>query len=259
MNRRSRLVALTVKELREGRPIFIGAVVVTSAIALVLPMLYDTMVRQLAGIGSPDTWPPFLAEALELLRDFPTFLWSQWYAKTGLQVGSLAAIILGAGSLAREFETGTAQFLLSRPVTRAEVVAAKALAAGAHLAGMVVLSTAAALAGAALAGKSFPLTWALAFSVANLAGFWVVLGLATLASGITREVLKAAGLATAVAMLLSVPGLFRATRELSVFFWMRGGGFVAGTPFPWLAVVIMLGAATGLFFLVHRLVARTDV
>lgn len=259
MNRWSRLRALIFKELREGRPIFFGAALVTSVIALGLPLVYDTMVRQLTGVGSPEHWPTWLAEALGLIREFPTFLWSQWYAKTGLQVGSLAAIIFGAGTLAREFDSGTAQFLLSRPVTRGEVVAAKAIAAGTHLTGMVILSTTAALTGTALAGKSFPVSTALGLSAANLTGFWVVLGLAMLASGITREVLKAAGAAAVAAMLLSVPGLFQVTRELSLFHWMRGGGFIAGGPFPWAAVLLMAALSMGLFVLAHRLVARADV
>ena len=95
-----------------------------------------------------------------------------------------------------------------------------------------------------------PLAWA---------GALVVLSVGMLASVFSEDAVKA-GVAAAVACLvLAVPGWFRSTYRLSVFWHMKGLTLMAGQEFPWLSLLILLGVAFLVFWAGAVMATRRDV
>src|SRR5258706_3186304 len=67
-----------------------------------------------------------LAEAIELSRNFRSYVWSQWYRQNLLQMWALFAVLLGTGGLLSQASGGGALFTLSLPATRARLLGVRA-------------------------------------------------------------------------------------------------------------------------------------
>src|ERR1051325_11010294 len=68
-----------------------------------------------------------IREAAELQKTYRGFVWSQWFRQTPTQTGTLLAILLGSGGLLSQGSAGQL-FTLSLPVSRSELVRARASA-----------------------------------------------------------------------------------------------------------------------------------
>jgi|LFRM01.1.fsa_nt_gb ABC-2 type transport system permease protein len=211
--------ALLAKEIRENRVKLIIFLVLLGAVALSLPLIFEPAREFFQSI---DLSPYIDPQALNFISaSFESFAWSQWTAKNLSQVGTLAAIVFGMGAFSNELSYGTALFLLSKPVTRREIYTTKVVAGILLLAVSVLGSTLLLALVAAL--KGFDLDYG-AFFVANLiafAGLAVVYLGTVIFSVLIAEAVKAGVAAAFFWLLLSIPGYFAPTAELSIFYQIK--------------------------------------
>lgn len=189
------------KELREQwrtRRLLVLCIVFV-AFGIASPLLARYTPELLAGLAAEEgviieVPPPTAADAAE-----------QFVRNLG-QTGVLAAILLAMGAVAAEKERGTAAMWLTKPVTRAAFLAAKAAAIAAVLAvGML---------GAGIAGYAYT---AIVFEPTDAAGWAVTCGLLLLqmssyaaltflGSTLTRSPLAAAGIGIGALTIIAIVG-----------------------------------------------------
>lgn len=229
---------LTLRQLLgRGRTILIG-------LLALLPVLVAVVYR----LGSEDTRQQEWAASVLL---------------DGLVVSTLlplAALVYGTAVLGAEIEDGTAVYLLSKPVARSRIIAAKLLA-GWTVTTATVLAAALVAGAIALAGEPES-GILLGFGVGIVLGSLVYSALFVLLSVVTSRALIA-GLIYVFIWEGLVNGLFAGTRLLSVRHYMLGiaDAFVdlPASEFdaplgPWTALALMaaFGAVTT-WYAVHRL------
>ena len=159
------------------------------------------------------------------------------------QLGSLVAVIIGAGVIASEVRTGTAALILAKPLSRTQYVLTKATA---HF----LLTVAAALAGAVACAA----VTAVVFEVGPLGRFlaaigcWTVLAafliaIATLLSAALRSQMAAAAAAAAIAITVGALSQVPAVGDYApVGLWSAAGAILTGEPAR-LAVPIVTAVA----------------
>ncbi len=239
--------ALFIKELMENRIKFWIALAILSALAIVIPLLYDLTGEILRGMDLAPYVNP--AELAFIYASYDNYAWSQWTAKNLTQLASLTAIVLGMGTLAGEASYGTAPFLLSKPLSRRQIYATKAAAGLFLLALAMGISTLLLLFVSALKGYTLQ-TGAFVVSVFLVfAGVAVVYLGTALFSVLIPDPVKA-GVAAAVFWgLASLPGFSRGLAQYSLFYQMKGVRYWLHGAFPWPALLLILVAGY-LFFAV---------
>lgn len=179
------------------------------------------------------------------------YLSSQMFSNVVPILFIIYAVILGSGAIGREEDRGTAELLLTAPVSRREVVAHKAIAGGALLCALGVALAAGLFLGRALVGMSISAGGLLAASASAvlLGTTFASLALA-ISAGLGRRGHAGAWTGTLAVtgfMLYSlaplVPSL-SSWQKASPFYWYQGSnplvnGFDAGH----LAVLLGLSAA----------------
>ncbi|MDZ7728904.1 MAG: ABC transporter permease [Dehalococcoidia bacterium] len=140
----------------------------------------------------------------------------------------LVALVLGTAALGTEFEEGTALYLLSKPIPRSTIVAAKLVASWLVTSAIVVATT--VVSGAiALAGEGH-VEVIVGFAAGSIGGALVYCALFLMLSIVTSRALIA-GLFYVFIWEGIVTGLFRGTRVLSVReYTLSLGDLLAGTP-----------------------------
>jgi hypothetical protein len=197
-----------------------------------------------------------LQQTLELIRTFPGYAWSEWFAGNFPLLLTIFAALLGSGSPLVKSGSG-ALFSLALPVSRGRWIFARAETGFVEL---FVLALAPGLAIAALApfvGEQFPVIDAVvyglcAFVVASLF-FGVSLFLSTLFNDVWRPLLltclAAIALAAAETALLQTQGLFQA---------MGGQSYFYDSGLPWPELLLSAAGAAALIYAAAANVARRD-
>jgi len=139
--------------------------------------------------------------------------------------GILFAVMLAMGAASRPLEDGRAQFLLSKPVRRSQILLGQLL--GVFLAALAAAAALAALASALSLVRAhvFPWTLWLGLGVASLAFALVVALVAFLSLLLPRVV---AGMLGIIFYVASFPAAFSTVRD-----FMTGGHGAAAFKFPW--------------------------
>lgn len=100
---------LIAKEVRENLWVILIVFFVLILILIVLPYTYKSM------------FPILISQQI----NYEKFLWYDWFTKALPQITLVAAIIMGASSIARETRNGTVGYLITRPVSRQWILAHK--------------------------------------------------------------------------------------------------------------------------------------
>jgi len=244
------------KELRALRWVWIVGLIILVAIGAVLGPVHDFLVQLLGEASIPPQYSGLLQRTV---FQFESYLWLNWYAKNLLQLVVILAVLIAAGALAGEAGRGTLEFLLARPVSRSQVVWAKAAAGLTVLWSITVVSTVTTVLGGIAAG--YPLQWGrFLLGVPNtLTALVVIYGIVLVFSALTADLIRA-GVVGALALLpLSIAGWFQRSAWLSPFHYMRAIGVFAGRGLPYLALTVMLLVGLGLIWLAGRLFGGRDV
>src|SRR5689334_3943623 len=116
---------MLVKELMETRwKVIIGAIVALVA-AAAFAAAYELLIGLLTGPVAQQAGP-FQSQIDALVKGgYDEYIWTQWFSKTVPQILVILAAIMGAGLIASEVNKGTIFFLLSKPVSRTQVLLTK--------------------------------------------------------------------------------------------------------------------------------------
>ena len=160
-----------------------------------------------------------------------------------LQIGSLIAVIIGAGVIASEVRNGTAALILAKPLGRTQYVLTKAAV---HFLLTVVAALVGAAACAAVTAVVFDVGPLVQFMAAI--GCWTILvafliAVSTLLSASARSQMAAATAAAVVAITVGALSQIPAVGDYSpVGLWSAVGAVLADEPTP-LAVPIVTAVA----------------
>ncbi|MEW5922192.1 MAG: ABC transporter permease subunit [Bacillota bacterium] len=190
---------------------------------------------------------------------YTLYIANRWGAGTLPQLGAVVAIVLGMGSFSLERARGTLLFLLNTPLTRETIFRTKTCAGllllcGSLLVSVLVLCLTSRLLGYSLAAGPFTAGFFL-----TLAGLFFIFQLTIFFSVLSADPVKAGVASAFCCFLLYSAGLFNKTRFLSPFYYMGGGTYLQGGPYPWLYLLIILAATFILYSLGRRFWHRLEV
>jgi ABC-type transport system involved in multi-copper enzyme maturation permease subunit len=197
-----------------------------------------------------------IREAIEIQKDFRGFIWYQAFRVNLLQMVFFFAVLLGCGGLLSEGRKGSALFTLSLPVTRKELVGARAATGLAQCFAIAMIPPLIIPLMAPIVGQRFSVVDALAhglclFFVAavfySLASF-----LSTLFADIWRPLVLCFVVGCAAAILqVIVP-------DLGIFRVMSGETYFRTGSLPWVGFLTSAVLATALLYSAAETLERRD-
>jgi ABC-type transport system involved in multi-copper enzyme maturation permease subunit len=253
------MMALYLKELRETQWKLIVGLAVAAAVAASLPLSFE-LVKGTVGMFADIPLMEGIRKAIEeQASDYRLYLWANWYGKNLPQHLILFAAIVGGPALAGERSAGTLQFLLSRPVSRAQVFLAKYAAGAGVIAANIVVGTIAALITTYASGRPVDVLWFFVPVIAQTLGGLCLLSLAMLFSALFDDAVKAGVIAGVAGMLLTLVESVGPLRGRLIFGMMaESRSFRLGVPNP-LPLFILAAMASVLGFLAYQVFRKRDV
>jgi hypothetical protein len=238
-----------------------GLVLLTLSAALVV-LGYPQVAATAAGISQPPAGDTALAreiaQALEMAKRFDSYVWSQWFQKTGAQLGSFFAVIIGTGGLLSQ-SAAARLFTLSMPVSRQQLLGARAAAGLGQVAVLSLVPALVIVAVSPLVAKSFPVLDTLVYALCVFAGCAVFFSLAFFFSSMFGNVWTPVVLAMCTGMALNVlAGILEGGGGFSLRGMMHGEAYFHGQGLPWLMLLVSAGVSAALLYAGTRLIDRQD-
>jgi len=200
---------------------------------------YPQVSHLLQSAPAVDTTTPLgrqVQELVQVSRGFRGYVWSQWYRQSGVELGTLFAVLLGSGGLAAHAGRGEL-YTLSLPARRSDLLIARATMGLVQLFLLTFVPSIVIAAAAPAIGQQFGIASAFAHATclftAGASFFSLALLLSTSYGDVWRPMLIAG--AAAVAIALSEIGYppsirFRLLRLMSGDVYFRTGQV------PWVAL-----------------------
>ena len=252
------------KAWRETRWRFLSALLVLTMLAgsnvfdylatqRLLPRLNattDSPVAEASGIAG------MIREAIELQKDFRGFIWYQAFRQNLTQMGIFFAVLLGCGGLLHESSKGSALFTLSLPVTRKQLLGARA---GTGLAQLFAIAIVPPLASPLLApsiGQHFNIVDALAHGVCLFFVGAVFFSLASFLSTMFADIWRPMLIAIGIACVLAFASF--AVPQLAIFTVMNGESYFRTGTMPWAGLLTSAVLTMALLYSAAETLERRD-
>jgi ABC-type transport system involved in multi-copper enzyme maturation permease subunit len=197
-----------------------------------------------------------IREAIELQKEFRGFIWYRTFRDNLTNMGVFFAILLGCGGLLSETSKGSALFTLSLPVTRKQLIGARATTGLLQCLAIAMVPPLVLPILAPAIGERFGIVDALAHGLCiffvgalffSLASF-----LSTLFADIWRPMLIALGIACAIAIVSFV------VPQLALFSVMSGESYFRTGTLPWTGLLTSAVLATALLYSAAETLERRD-
>jgi ABC-2 type transport system permease protein len=185
------------------------------------------------------------SEIAARFSNYDHFVWGQAFSPAGNSGVALlvVAALIGASLVAGEVSKGTIFLLLSRPLSREQIILTKYGVGAVVLLAMGVLGGLVVVIAAAIAGHPQNLGGVAVSVLLYWLGTLFVLGVATLFSIVFSDVLRPLALTVGVVIALSLPGLFPGGGDWVLpSYWSSLPAYL-GQEFPRKALVVTLVAA----------------
>lgn len=233
------------KELIDARwKVAIGAILGLATV-LLAAFSYDLVVSSLTPQQKANITNVIGSDFLTQFSNYGAYVWGQNYSvanNTGVLLMIVAAFI-GASMIAGEVAKGTIFLLLSRPLSREQIVLTKFGVGAAVLLAMNVLFSAVLAVATVIAGHPQNIGGIAISALLFWLGTLFVLGVAGLFSVVFSDVLRPLILTVGVVIVLSLPGLLPYGKDWVLpSYWSSLPAFL-GQEFPAKALVISLVAA----------------
>jgi uncharacterized protein (DUF2062 family) len=249
------------KSWLETRWRFLIGLGILTMMACAAVLQYPAAAKLIPLAGTIDTNGPMgrlIAKAVDAQRDYRGFVWWQWYRQNLAQIGTLFALLLGSGGLLAQ-TTGGALFTLSLPVSRTEVLGARAATGLAEwLALAVVPSLLIPLLSPAI-GQNYSVGDLLVHDacvfIVGAAFFSLALLLSTTFSDVWRPLL----IACSVAVVLGIAEMVgREPSPFGIFSVMNGEVYFRTGRVPWLGLLAAASASGAMLYAAVINFARRD-
>ncbi len=188
-----------------------------------------------------------IRESVDLQREYPGYIWSQWFRQNLTNFGTLLAALLGTGGLLSH--RSAVMFMLSLPVSRTRVIGTRAATGLAELFVLALVPSLLIPLLSPTVGKSYGVGDAVVHSVCFFIAVAVFFSLALLLSTVFDDVWRPLLMALAAAMLLWVfeqfvlpesrYGIFRVMNAEA---WFRNGQV------PWLGLLASAAASAAMLY-----------
>lgn len=216
-----------------------GIVLVWPKVAELLPVASNLQVSGMIGRK--------IRESVELQREYPGYIWSQWFRQNLTNMGTLLAALLGTGGLLSQRSGGL--FMLSLPASRNRLLWIRAGTGLAELFVVVLLPSLLIPLLSPAVGKSYGMEDAAVHGVCFFLAVAVFFSLALLLSTVFDDVWRPLLISLAVAVTMwvfeqaALPqshyGFFRVMNAES---WFRSGQL------PWLGLLASAAASTAMLY-----------
>lgn len=237
-----------IKERWESRWRFMILNLIGWALAALFPWLFHLM---------PKSAPPQLPHALAPLLQYPHFAYG-WFGEDLPELLLVYVVVLAIASIAREWQTGTIEFLAQMPLQRSRIALEKGLWGSFEIAFVAVVSSAIMWGLSILTGHHLPLApYSLSVFVITV-GFIAILWLVSACAWALHSTYSV----IVVGVLIFAEGLVTGTVPTLKRFSLLT--YVTNTaPYPPLAVLwehagIVVAAALGLMWLTLRVADRQE-
>lgn len=233
--------------------------VVLSAVVVVFG--YDAAMEEVRRAQAIPGLAAAVAAREAQIADFRGFVWHTWIFETLRQLLALFAVMLGAGGLAAQVNRGGGVFLLSLPVSRTQVLLARAGVGLLQLAVLALVPLVVVTLVAPLAGERFSLTDALAFGACLFTGTALLFSATTALSTWFADVWRAPLLVLCFFVIWGFFGVLlpgEVQPIYNVLNIMTGEPYFAGTRFPLVEVLLLAVTAAALLFSARLNLERRD-
>jgi hypothetical protein len=197
-----------------------------------------------------------IKESVEVSREYRGYVWSHWFGENGIELATLAAVVLGVGGL---LSRPSALFTLSLPISRNRLFTTRA-AAG--LAELLVLSLIPSLFIPLLSpavGKNYSIGNAMVHSVCLFIGAAVFFSLALLLSTVFTDLWRPLLMALLAAVVLGLSEqLIRDLHGYGLFRVMRAEAYFRNGEFPWRGLLACAAASAAMLYGAAINLARRD-
>jgi hypothetical protein len=249
------------KAFLDTRGRFLIGLALLPCAAIFMVLTYPSVVALLPTVTGLDTTGPLgqqIGEAIDLSRNYPGYVWSQWFRQTPTSTGALFAALLGTGGLAASASGGTL-YMLSLPATRMRLMAVRAGSGLAQWLALTLVSSLAIPLSSPAVGESYSIVSALAHGVCLFAGGAVIYSLALLLSTFFGDLWRPWLIALAIAMPIAfgeqmVPG----SSAVGLSAVMSGEHFFRTGELPWTGLAAATAASAALLYLAAVNFARHD-
>jgi len=188
-----------------------------------------------------------IRESAELMRSYPSFVWSNWFRQNLSEGATLFAVLLGTAGLLSH--SGGALFTLSLPVSRRRLLGVRAAAGLAELFVLVLVPSLLIPLLSPAIGERYGAGAALIHSVCLFTAASVFFSLAFLLSTIYSDVWRPLLIALAFAIVLAlVDQLLLRSPAQSLFGVMRGETYFRAGRLPWEGLVASAAVSAALFY-----------
>jgi hypothetical protein len=190
-----------------------------------------------------------IQEAIDMSRQYHSYIWSQWFDKNLLELGTLFAVLLGTGGLLAQSSGGAALFTLSLPVSRARLLGVRTAAGLAELLALALFSSLMVPLFSPAIGKAYSLGDTLiqagcAFIVGAMFFSLAVL-LSTMFADIWRPLLFPVLIAGALAL---IEQLQRGPHAVGIFRVMSAEAYFKSGEVPWVGLLLSVAASTAMLY-----------
>lgn len=190
---------------------------------------------------------------------FNQYIWSNYSAGILPQLGAVVAIVMGMGSFSLERARGTVLFLLNTPLSRDVIFSTKTSAGLILICSTLLVSFLLVFLTSRLFDFHIILGTLLAVFFLTLVGVIFVFQLTILFSVLSTDPVKAGLASASCCFILYGAGLFNETQLFSPFYYMGGGTYLNGGPYPWFFLPFMLFVSIALYILAQHLWRNLEV
>lgn len=199
-----------------------------------------------------------IKEAVEIEREFRGFVWLQWFRQNLSQTGTLFAVLLGSGGLLSR-SSGGALFTLSLPVTRRELLTARAATGLAEFFALALVPSLLIPLLAPSIGQTYSIVDALVHGLCIFLGGAVFFSLAFLLStafdDLWRPLLIACGVGLVLAVVETAAG---SAWRGGLFHVMSAESYFRSGAIPWVGMLVATALSAGMLYASTVNIARRD-
>lgn len=202
----------------------------------------------------------FDAEALPYAK----YIWILLYKGYLQALWILSAVMLGLGGLWHEKSSGTANFTLSLPITRRQIILSRTIFGAVEVIILAVIPSILIWAISPLAGYSFPFGEAIFHAILMIGGGLIFYSLGILLSFLMRGEFSTATLALGICLISYTTFNILRFKTYNPFDMMSGkyyldpNTFLLRSEFPWMPLGVYLIAVILMIFVCLKIAERRD-
>lgn len=232
------------KELRQNLWKIVAGFLALIAVA-VFTVASFPVIKQVFSQGLPPDLErmPLFKEQFAALADFRSYLISQWFNKNLLQLGFILAILLGIGAIAGEIQAKTAEFLLSKPISRSRVILEKYCTMCCLLFAAVLVSSLAVYPTALIIKEQISLIRVLLSILPVFPALLAVFSYTFFFSTIFNDQIKTAAASIGLSVIFVVLGVLEKTQKFSIFYYADATKVLLKGQLPWANILGLLAFA----------------